>query len=1234
MSSDVSSTFSQRNLNVAKSNSDVFYEFEDFRLDAARLMLYRGEEPVALKPKVVETLVALLEHRGEVISKEELMTRLWADTFVEESNLTQNIYLLRKTLGNGADGKPLIETFRRRGYRFTGAVKTGVQDTSTTEIQTIQPLEKTPLETEKTPPGVEIFDSLAVLPFVNQSADPNAEYLSDGITESIINRLTQISRLRVVARNTVFQYKNKDTGACEIGRDLGVSAVLTGRILQHEERLIVRAELVDASKGWQIWGEQYDRPAADVLELQATIAGEISENLRLKLTGEERRRVLKRYTENSEAYDLYIKARFYLNKRLTETIEQAAALYQQAIRIDPIFAPAYVGLADCYPLLSLYGALSPQEAYPKAKAAALKALEIDDEYTKAYNSLGVVKLFYDWDWAGAEEAFRRAIELNPGYPDAHQRYGMLLTTLGRFDEAVVQFKHARELDPLSLITRTIGGYAFYYSRQYELAAASFREVIALDPAYSMAHFRLGLTYAAQKKYRQAMAEIEQAIALSDDRDTIAALGYAAGLAGEKTIPETALAELAERERKGFVTSYNRVIVNVGLGDRKTALDWLERAYQERSYWLIYLKVDPALDALRDEPRFAKLEEKIFGSPLFQQTGQDAAIKESDVFERSNNLPESPAGTSRFTKKSRYLWVAAGFCLILLAYYFLPKTVIDHFFARDGAALPADPKFTRLMPDLNVSQSTFLPGGKSLAYTVTQKGKQSVWEKNLETGAEKQILPPTETGYGALRFSSDGRSLFYLTNRKDAPNGTIVRHAFESGAAENIVSNVAGTFSLSPDEQTISYINGDYELCLVSPDGSDGRVLARRDPQRNWYNSWSSQLSWSPDGRRIAVTGARRGAGGKEIGELIEIDAATGAERIVPTPEWNALDDAAYLKDGSGLIIAARETEVSPFQIWFVPVADGAARRITNGVNEYEDIAVSPDNRLMVIHQKYSNLNLFLSPADDLANEKQITFGANNSDGYWGVAFTPAGKLIYTSPRGGNVDLWQMNADGSELRQLTRNFAEWNARPVTTIDGRYIVFASTRSGTRQIWRVDADGGNPQQLTELFRADHPFPAPDGKWIYFTAFDAGRTAVYKIPVEGGQVEAVSESDVNVAVPVVSPDGKFIFVETHDRSSPQPWKSALLSAETGKIIKFFDFHAGVVARWPADSKTVFYMVAADPDLWRVSIETEKSERISNFETGQIRSFAFFPATRQLVVSRGAPSTEAVLVEGFLPAD
>jgi TolB-like protein/Flp pilus assembly protein TadD len=604
------SIFSEQFLNAVMDKA--FYEFGEFRLDGTEHLLYRAGAVVPLKPKVIETLELLVREQGRLITKDELMTGLWPDTIVEESNLAQNIYLLRKVLGTDASGRNYIETIPKRGYRFLAQVEAPREDIADSVVALVKPVNALTAKENLSGEASATFNSIAVLPLTNEGEDPQAEYLSDGITESIINLLVQLPQLKVIARSTVFRYKGRTVAPQKVGRELGVKTILTGRVLQLGDRIIVRTELVDAVGGWQLWGEQYDRFSADILELQQAIAQDVSAKLLLKLTGGEQRRLSKLPTMSTEAYHLFIKARYYLNKRVIESIEKAVEYFQRAIDIDPTYAAAYVGLADCYPLLTLYGALSPREAYPKAAAAAHKALEIDDSISEAHNALGVVKLFYDWDWAGAEKTFQHAIHLNPSYPDAHQRYGMLLVARGRFEEAAAEFERAQELDPLSLITKTISGYAFYYARRLEEAAERYQEVIDMDHSYSMAHFRLGLTYAQIGKYSDALAELQRSVELSGDRDVVAALSYVYGRSGNSAAACDALSELDQHEKNWFVSAYDRTLVYIGLGDLATALDWLEKAFVERSYWLIYIQFDPALDPLRSNPRFADLLSKIAG----------------------------------------------------------------------------------------------------------------------------------------------------------------------------------------------------------------------------------------------------------------------------------------------------------------------------------------------------------------------------------------------------------------------------------------------------------------------------------------------------------------------------------------------------------------------------------------------------------------------------------------------
>src|SRR5712692_4716749 len=416
------------------------YEFGTFRLDTGERLLLRKGQAVPLTPKVFDTLVALVQKSGHVVGKDELMNEVWADSFVEESNLTQNIFMLRKVLGENRDGRSYIETVPKRGYRFVASVREVMDDNDD-------------LATEKhTGPGIiskataedDVLNSLAVLPLTNVSESPDAEYLSDGITESIINSLSQLPQLRVMARSTVFRYKGVEVDPRQVGQDLGVRAVLAGRVLQISDSLIVRTELVDVANGWQLWGEQYNRKLADILVLQEEISREISEKLRIKLTGEEKKRLAKRYTDDSEAYRLYLKGRYYWNKYTKEGLTKAIEYFNQSIELDRSYALAFAGLADAYYRLS-NAYLPPKEAMPKARAAAMKAVDIDDTLVEAHASLGLIKMYHDWDWAGAEREYKRAIELDPRSGLGYLRYGSYLQLVGRFDEANASFERARQL---------------------------------------------------------------------------------------------------------------------------------------------------------------------------------------------------------------------------------------------------------------------------------------------------------------------------------------------------------------------------------------------------------------------------------------------------------------------------------------------------------------------------------------------------------------------------------------------------------------------------------------------------------------------------------------------------------------------------------------------------------------------------------------------------------------------
>jgi len=447
----------------------------------------------------------------------------------------------------------------------------------------------------------EAIDSLAVLPFVNTSNDPNSEYLSDGISESIINNLSQLSNLRVMARTTVFRYKGKQIDPQKIGHDLNVRAMVTGRVQQHGDNLIIQAELVDVEKGSQLWGGQFNRKLADVIGIQEDISKEISERLRLKLTGEERQRLTKRYTENPEAYQLYLKGLYYDYKSTPEATLKAREYFQQAIDRDPGYAQAYAGLAETYVYLS---GLPPQEAMPKAKAAARKALEADGSLAEAHVAMGLVSIGYDGDWAAGGQHFERAVALNPASPSAHFEYANYLSDLGRSDEALRERKRALDLDPVSPLFNSGLAVELYMARRFDEAIDQERKTLDIDASFPHAHLWLGRAYVAKGMFREAQAEFEK---VPDYRGKVF-LAYLYGRSGNR---REALKALNARSNQTSVSPYPVAIIYLGLGEKDQAFAWLERAYEERSFRsLINLKVDPIWDPLRSDPRFADLLRRI------------------------------------------------------------------------------------------------------------------------------------------------------------------------------------------------------------------------------------------------------------------------------------------------------------------------------------------------------------------------------------------------------------------------------------------------------------------------------------------------------------------------------------------------------------------------------------------------------------------------------------------------
>jgi TolB-like protein/Tfp pilus assembly protein PilF len=591
-----------------EKKENCLYQFGPFRLDPAEHLLLRNDQRVYLTPKDFELLVLLIKNRGHILEKERLMREVWPDAFVEEGNLNRHISTIRKTLGDSHERREYIETIPRRGYRFIAQVR-DLRSEGVVEAGNKRAV--APVLVKESSVRPQPIDSLAVLPLLNASADPSLEYLSDGITDSVTNILSRLPQLRVMARSTVSRYKDRDVDPQEVARELGVRAVLVGRLLRFEDKLIVKVELVDAGDGSQLWGEQYSRNSSDIFTVQEEISQRISKKLRLRLTDEQKRRLTERYTENAEAYQEYLMGRFLLNRRTPDGLSKSVKHFERAIELDSRFALAYIGLTESYMYLEYYDLSSYADSIHKAREMALRAIQLDPHLAEAHTAMAHIKRS-EWDWHGMEEEYRCALKISPNSASVHKSYSVLLRQTGRFEESFAEIRQAQELDPISPNIIATAAANFYFARQYDQALEEILKVIELEPSMPSGHFVAGWIYTQQRRYTDAIEAFQKAGSLFeyDNSEITANLACAYALSGRTKKARQLLFQLLGRSRREDIHSYYIALIYAALGDQDQALAYLEKSCEERNTELSYLKVDPLLDGLRSEAKFSNLLRRV------------------------------------------------------------------------------------------------------------------------------------------------------------------------------------------------------------------------------------------------------------------------------------------------------------------------------------------------------------------------------------------------------------------------------------------------------------------------------------------------------------------------------------------------------------------------------------------------------------------------------------------------
>ena len=582
--------------------SKRLYSFGPFQLDTGEQILLRDGRPLPLKPKVFDLLVVLVENSGHVVCKDELMKQVWADSFVEEGNLAVSICEIRKALGGSANGHTYIATVPRRGYRFVASVTEASQQR---EGLAVAPSSATSVSDAY---GGASKGAIAVLPFQSIGA-AGSEYLGLGMADALITKLSNLRRVTVRPTSSIRKYYGSQDPVMA-GKELSVEWVLDGSVRRSGKRIRVTVQLVNVGDGGLVWAERFDEKFTDIFAVEDSISEQVAKALGPKLTGEEKRLLGKRYTEDTEAYEAYLKGRYFLDKRTTEGCKKGIEYFEQAINIDPSYALAYAGLANCYLVFGGYKLLSTMEYNVRAERAILKALELDGELAEAHSSLGSLRT-RQWDWSAAEKEYKNAIELNPNYAIAHVGYACFLGLIGRAGEAAVEIKRAHEIDPLSLQMNSIKGSLLYLARQYDEAIEQFHKTLALDADFAVAHFCLGYAYEAQGKYEEALTAYQRSRkGLKNLPELSGCLGRIYALSGRRAKGVEAIAELRRLSKKSYVQSYSIALIYAALGEKDEAFRSLEEAYAEHDEDLFLIRVDPRLDSLRADSRFASLLQRV------------------------------------------------------------------------------------------------------------------------------------------------------------------------------------------------------------------------------------------------------------------------------------------------------------------------------------------------------------------------------------------------------------------------------------------------------------------------------------------------------------------------------------------------------------------------------------------------------------------------------------------------
>ena len=1131
----------------------AIYQFGKFVLNVQEQSFTADGRVVHLPTKEFETLQMLVENNGKILSKDEMMSAIWKDTFVEESNLAQYVSRLRKILN--VDGNQYIKTISKRGYRFSAEVKITDGDLF------IERHLRVKVGGNETRSLGEI-NSVAVLPFQSLGSPAGDEFFGLGIADALITQLTRTGQIITRPTASVLKFRSGDQDSVAIAELLNVDAILEGNFQKSGNRLRLTAQMLDSQTGKTLWAESFNTDIDDIFDVQDRIAERIVSAFSKQYSADTRSQLTKRYTENKAAYEEYLKGRFNFSRRTAGGLNKALRHFETAIEIDPLYALAYAGMAEVYQLLPLSDELEPHAAFPKAKAAVLRALEIDDAIPEAHVSLGVILMDFDWNWHGAELSFQKAIDLNPNYAAAHQVYGTLLLRLGRIGDAILELKKAQILDPLSPAINTWMAEAFAHLGEHEAAIRIHLETIKFAPDYLYAYYFLVQSYVSTGRLTEAAEAAEHAVKLSDDMSlTRSASIFLKANMGDLDAARNELQGLITKREGKYVSAINIASGFAVLKETDHVFQWLETALAERDSNLTWLNIDPEFDDLRDDPRFRSILQKVHLPDAAKL--QTTRVSENSI---AHKEPDTKVATASSQKRKRLtkLAIAGATALVLGAagFYHLaplssrniakteknvpirltsaPVDDSNPTFTHDGRirfSRPIDKQtlatYVMNADGTEIREQSEIPGltsglwshdGTKVFYH-RAPGDPNFYLANAD-GSNERAMPFLP---GNCQWSPDSKQLVYQSTSRDnsiSNNSDIFIFTLETGTSAPVVESpfFDSDPAFSPDGKSIVYVSdveGNFEIYT--------RVIATGETKRLTHGPGHESFpSYSPDGTQIIFNSDAE----KENNDvyLMNVD-GSNVRKLTDGPGWDACPPNSWSADGTQVLLLSDRGGKE--NIYLMNIEPYAPARITSKIESDGplDPSYSPSGD-QVAYQSSNEIRIF----DIRSQTDRFVYGTSAGGN---LTFSPDGsKILFQERIDENTEICSVNIDGSGFVNLSQSPSR-DTTPSYSPDGTRIAFAANRAagtGTFEIYVMNSDGSDQR----LFYGDRamsvgPSWAPDGKSLVFSNDRedgrVGNFELFSVSVDGGTEKRLTNRpkyDVDAAF---SPDGSRIaFVSNAD--------------------------------------------------------------------------------------------------------